>query len=74
MKLSKSEFKAKALEIFRMVENTGESVLVTDRGVPTIEVRRYTEQLRSPKEILYGSVMAFEVPLKPTGEKWEALE
>ena len=34
------EFKAKALEILRRVEATGEPVLVTDHGQPTIEVRR----------------------------------
>ena len=71
--ISKSEFKAKALEILRTVEDTGEPVLVTDRGVPTVEVRRYRRQLRDAKQILQNSVLSFENPTQPTGEAWEAV-
>lgn len=71
--ISKSEFKAKALEVLRSVEDTGQSVLVTDRGIPTVEVRPYRGQLRDAKKILRGTVLAFENPDKPTGEQWEAL-
>lgn len=39
-KVSKSKFKAKALELFRQVESSGEVLIVTDHGIPTIEVRR----------------------------------
>jgi PHD/YefM family antitoxin component YafN of YafNO toxin-antitoxin module len=35
--VSKSEFKAKALEYFRQIEGSGESVIVTDHGKPALE-------------------------------------
>jgi len=72
--ISKTEFKAKALEILRTVEATGEPVLITDRGIPTVEVRPYRGRLRNIKELLRGSVLAFEGPCDPTGEPWEALK
>ncbi len=72
--ISKSEFKAKALEVLRSVEDTGQSVLITDRGVPTVEVRRYRGRLADAKKILKGSVLTYDSPEKPTGETWDALE
>lgn len=72
--ISKSEFKAKALEILRAVEATGEPVYVTDRGVPTVEVRRFRKKLRDAKKLLQGSVLSFKDPTEPTGEKWEVLD
>lgn len=36
--VSKSEFKGKALEYFRQVQASGESVVVTDHGKPVLEV------------------------------------
>ena len=71
--VSKSEFKAKALEILRTVEATGEPVYVTDRGVPTVEVRRYRKQIRDAKKILQDSVVSFQNPTEPTGENWEVI-
>lgn len=32
--ISKSEFKVHALEVFRDIEKTGESRIITDRGKP----------------------------------------
>ena len=40
-RVSKSQFKAPALEFFRQVETTGESLIVTDRGQPKLEIRPY---------------------------------
>jgi PHD/YefM family antitoxin component YafN of YafNO toxin-antitoxin module len=39
--VSKSEFRARALELLRQVETTGDRVVITDRGAPKVEVRRY---------------------------------
>ena len=39
--VSKSQFKAKALEFFRQVETGGKPVVITDHGEPKLEVRRY---------------------------------
>ena len=72
--VSKSLFKAKALEILRRVEATGEPVLVTDHGKPTIEVRRHRSLERSPLDLLRGSVVEYLDPTEPVGEQdWEAL-
>jgi antitoxin (DNA-binding transcriptional repressor) of toxin-antitoxin stability system len=72
--VTKSQFKAKALEYFRKVETSGESVVITDRGEPTVEVRRYRSDKRSPLERLRGSVIEFREPTGPVGEEdWEAL-
>jgi prevent-host-death family protein len=72
--ISKSEFKARALEILRAVENTGQSILITDRGIPTVEIRPYRGHLRDAREILKGSVLAFVDPTEPTDEDWQSLD
>lgn len=72
--VSKSQFKAKALELFRQVEASGIPVIVTDKGRPAIEVRRYKKDERSPLEKLRGSVIDLTDPFAPVGEEdWEAL-
>lgn len=71
--VSKSEFKAKALEYFRAVEASGDAVIVTDNGQPRIEVRRYRAAERPPLERLRGSVVDLKDPTKPVAEDdWEA--
>jgi len=72
--ISKSEFKSRALEIFRDVESSAESVIVTDHGYPTIEVSSFRIIERSPLEILKGSVIEYSNPTDPVGEDdWEVL-
>ena len=72
--ISKSQFKAKALELFREVELTGKPVIVTDRGTPTVEVRRYRDQRRDPVAVLKGSVAEYRDPTEPVAEDdWAAL-
>lgn len=72
--VSKSQFKARALEFFRQVEASGETLIVTDNGRPTIEVRRYKTDHRTPLERLRGSVIELADPFEPAGEDdWEAL-
>jgi antitoxin (DNA-binding transcriptional repressor) of toxin-antitoxin stability system len=71
--VSKAEFKAKALEYFRQVEASGESVIVTDHGKPVLEVRPYYNAERGPLDLLCGSVVRYENPTDPVGEdEWEA--
>jgi prevent-host-death family protein len=73
-KVSKSQFKAKALELFREVEATGKPVIVTDHGKPTVEVRKYRDQQRDPLTILKGSVAEYREPTEPVADgDWEAL-
>lgn len=72
--VSKSQFKAKALEFFRTVEASGEPVIVTDKGQPTIEVRRYRKDKRTPLDLLRGTVAEYRDPTEPVGEDdWESL-
>lgn len=73
--VSKSEFKAKALEFFRQIEASGESVVVTDHGKPALEVRTYRSMERNPLDVLRGSVVRYENPTEPVAEgEWEAAE
>ncbi|KVH03625.1 MULTISPECIES: type II toxin-antitoxin system Phd/YefM family antitoxin [Burkholderia] len=71
--VSKSEFKARALEYFRLVEASGESLIVTDHGKPTLEIRPYRSREAQPLDILRGSVMRYDNPVDPIAEDdWEA--
>ncbi|MDR2875586.1 MAG: type II toxin-antitoxin system Phd/YefM family antitoxin [Methylobacillus sp.] len=71
--ISKSEFKARALEYFRQVETTGESVVVTDHGKPALEVRPYRAIEQAPLDMLRGSVIRYDDPVAPVDAEWEAL-
>ena len=74
-KISKSQFKAKALEIFREVEATGSTVIITDHGRPTIEVRPYSVENHNPLNALRGSVSGYTDPLEPVGDDdWAVLK
>ncbi len=71
--VSKSQFKARALEFFRHVETTGESVIVTDHGVPKVEVRALPDDDDALRERLKGSVLFVKDPFEPVGDDdWEA--
>ena len=72
--VSKSAFKARALELLREVEQSGEPLIVTDRGKPVVEVRPIAKKRDDPREILRGSVLFYDRPLDPVGEEdWGAL-
>jgi prevent-host-death family protein len=75
--VSKSHFKAHALELFRQVEATGQPLVVTDHGRPTVEVRPYRPAAATaadPLEQLRGSVLRFDDPFAPVGDNdWDAL-
>lgn len=72
--VSKSEFKSKALEYFRQVEASGQSVVVTDHGKPALEVRRYHNLERNPLEVLRGSVVRYVDPTEPVDVEWESAQ
>lgn len=73
--VTKTEFKAKALEYFRQIEASGESVIVTDHGKPVLEVRKYYSNHRNPLDVLRGTVMRYENPLRPVaGSMWESIQ
>ena len=75
--VSKSQFKARALALFREIETSGMAVVITDHGRPALEVRPYrpTEtDAVPPLQALRGSVTRYEAPFEPVGEgEWETL-
>ena len=72
--VSKAHFKARALEIFRRVQETGEPVLITDRGRPVLRLEPYYGEDDAVLASLRGSVTRYEQPTQQVGEDdWEAL-
>jgi len=70
--ISKTELKAHALEVFREIEKSGKSRVITDRGRPTLEIRKLRQQQMEPLEVLKGTVVKFEAATAPVVEDdWE---
>jgi antitoxin (DNA-binding transcriptional repressor) of toxin-antitoxin stability system len=70
--ISKSDFKAHALEVLRDIEKSGQSRIITDRGNPTLEIRKLRSQKQSPLEILKGTVIKYEAATLPVADDdWE---
>ena len=60
-----SQFKDRALELFRRIEESDSTVVVTDQGKPVVVVRRYRKSQCSPLEVLRDSVADFKRPTEP---------
>lgn len=72
--VSKAQFKARALEFFRKVEETKEPLIVTDRGRPVIEINAYQEKVPSALQKLRGTVIRFDDPTEPVeAQHWNVL-
>jgi antitoxin (DNA-binding transcriptional repressor) of toxin-antitoxin stability system len=72
-KVSKSVFKARALELRREVESSGESLILTDHGRPVLEVRPYEDKETDPLDTLQHSVVRNERPTDPIADdEWES--
>lgn len=70
--ISKSEFKAHALEVLRDIEQSGQPRIITDRGKPTLEIRKLRRQKISPLELLKGTVVKYEAATAPVADDdWE---
>ena len=76
-RVSKSHFKAHALELFRQIEASGEPLVITDHGRPTLEVRPFRPSdpgASDPLGQLRGTVLQYDDPFAPVAEgEWEAL-
>ena len=73
--ISKSEFKARALELFRQIESTGEALVVTDHGRPVLEVRPYRAPDADVLGTLRGTITRYDKPTEPVGmDEWEKME
>jgi prevent-host-death family protein len=72
--ISKSSFKAKALEYFREVESSGKELIITDNGKPVLKIVPYRHDPAEALRALRGSVLRYTDPLEPVGQDdWEAL-
>lgn len=73
--VSKSTFKARALEYFRQVEETGEEFTITDHGQPVLKVIPYSPNSEGALKVLRNSVLKYEDPMEPVVlEDWKALK
>src|SRR5205809_6083903 len=72
--VSKSRFKARALEHMRQVERTGNELVITDRGTPVVKIVPYERDPAALLKPLRGTVRRYSEPTRPVAEKdWEAL-
>ena len=67
-----SEFKAKCLKIMDEVAATGETVVITKRGVPITELVPATRRPETLFGAMKGSVIYMGDIISPTGEVWDA--
>lgn len=77
--VSKSQFKAHALELLRSVEKKEESLVITHAGKPVAKVIPYKETQESDPEAilksLRGTLVFYKGPTEPVGlEDWEMLK
>lgn len=71
--VSKSRFKAKALEYFRLVEQTGQPLVITDHGAPVLKLVPYHADPREALRTLRETVVRYDAPTRPVGDKdWES--
>lgn len=71
--VSKTEFKARALELLRLVESSGRPLVITDHGRPALEVRPYAQaEALDPLRQLQGSLLRYDDPLAPIDIDWDA--
>jgi len=73
MPVSKSAFKARALELLRQVEHTGQPLVITDRGRPVLQVVRYQEAPDAGLTVLRETVVRYDAPTDPVAtDDWDA--
>ena len=71
--VSKSRFKARALEHLRQVQETGKELVITDRGTPVVKVVPYERDPAARLKALRGTVRRYVGPTRPVAEKdWKA--
>jgi prevent-host-death family protein len=67
--ISKSVFKAQALEIMREVEESGEAVVITSHGKKSLVLSVYRDASVSPLDKLKNSIVSYEDPFEPVAEE-----
>ena len=72
--VSKSQFKPRALQYFREVQEKGVELIITDHGRPVVKIIPYSKNHEDILERLRNTVLKYEDPTEPVGlEEWEAL-
>ncbi len=72
--VSKSKFKAKALEYLRNVEQRGEELVITDHGRPVVKVVPLTMNVEDLLAPFRGSLTLYHDPTEPVAAgDWESL-
>lgn len=70
--VSKSQFKPRALAFLREIEETGEPLVLTDRGRPVLRITPYAPAAET-REALQGCVIRYEGATEPVAvDDWEA--
>lgn len=72
--VSKSKFKAKALEYLRDVENGRKELIITDHGRPVVKVVPLLTGAGDLLAPFRGTLTSYRDPLEPVGTgDWESL-
>ncbi len=70
--MSKTALKARALELFRDIQATGQPLILTEHGRPVLQIRPWQGETRTPLDVLKGSVQRYDRPTEPVAEEdWE---
>jgi antitoxin (DNA-binding transcriptional repressor) of toxin-antitoxin stability system len=71
-RVSKSALKARMLEYFRRVEESGEELVVTDRDEPVLRIVPIRKRVPAARLFadVRGRVVYHEDPLAPTSDEW----
>lgn len=76
--VSKSLFKAQALEYLRLIEQQKQPLIVTHKGKPVVKIIPYKEENleKAVRQSLKGSVISYIDPDKPAidPEDWDVLK
>jgi len=70
--ISKTEFKAHALAVLREIERSGQPRIITDRGRPTLEIKKLRQRETEPLALLKGTVIKYDAATSPVADDdWE---
>lgn len=72
-RVPKSQFKPRAFEYLRMVEEAEEPIVVTDHGRDSVRLEPVAGDDVDSSDALSGAIIAWERPVDPVDEDiWEA--
>ena len=70
--LAKSKLKSKMLEYFRQIEDSGETIIVTNNGTPVLEIKPIKRRIPVSEAFadVRGKVQYHEDVMMPTTDEW----